>query len=495
MRTTILVIDTDPLTHQVVRQLLPDAEVQLLTATSASAGLRLARTRTPDVIILAFELPDLPGFELVRHLREIDPGIPIVFVMGDGNADGAIRAMTQGAYDCLSKPLSVDQARDVVAGAARISKCMRVPAVVEYERELEDSHVIIGRSAAMQEVYKAVGRAAPQDINVLILGGSGTGKELIARVIYNHSRRAAAPFLAINCAAIPETLLESELFGHEKGAFTGADRQRIGKFEQCNRGTIFLDEVGDMAPLTQAKILRVIQEKSFERVGGNTTIQTDVRILAATNRDLERMVAKGQFRADLYYRLSVFSVYLPALRKRMGDLPLLVDFYLKRFCRELDRRACRAHPDTLELLQSYSWPGNVRELQSVLKQALLRSSGQILLPEFLPAFLAAGGVKGKAKGSNGEGSRPFLDRFIHERINSGMAALYDDFRKETDYFLLKKVMRYTGGNQLQAARILGIPRSKLRNRLRALGLPTEHTKWKELAAEGSLQIGPKEQMN
>src|SRR6266567_1867859 len=229
--------------------------------------------------------------------------------------------------------------------------------------------------SAMREVYKAIGRVAAQDVPVLITGESGTGKELVARAIYQHGPRSEAPFLALNCAAIPEQLLESELFGHEKGAFTGADRKRIGKFEQCSGGTLFLDEVGDMTPLTQTKILRVLQEQTFERVGGNETVRTNVRVIAATNADLEKLVASGRFRSDLYFRLNVFSLKLPPLRERGGDLDLLIDYYVKRFGRELDRPTHSVPGETLDALRSYSWPGNIRELQSVLKQALLQMSG------------------------------------------------------------------------------------------------------------------------
>src|SRR5207249_7540868 len=246
-----------------------------------------------------------------------------------------IEAMKLGAFDYLLKPLELDQLRALIDRACNISRGMHVKAVTAEEPvPPEPSDVLVGRSPAMQEVYKAVGRVAPQDVTVLITGESGTGKELVARAIYQHSRRAAGPFLAINCAAIPETLLESELFGHERGAFTGAERKRIGKFEQCNGGTLFLDEIGDMTPLTQTKLLRVLQEQRFERVGGNETVQTNVRVIAATNRDLEQLVATGQFRSDLYYRLSVFPITLPPLRERGDDLPLLVDHFLKRLSPE-----------------------------------------------------------------------------------------------------------------------------------------------------------------
>src|SRR6266542_2084017 len=256
---------------------------------------------------------------------------------------------------------------------------MREPAVVaETAPDPDVDGAIVGSCPAMREVYKAIGRVAAQNVPVLITGESGTGKELVAQALYQHGSRAKAPFLALNCAAIPETLLESELFGHEKGAFTGADRKRIGKFEQCSGGTLFLDEVGDMAPLTQTKLLRLLQEQRFERVGGNETIQTDVRLLAATNRDLEELVAAGRFRSDLYYRLKVFTIRLPPLRERAEDLPLLVDHFVKRFSRELDKDVQRTAPETLALLQRYTWPGNVRELQSVLKETLLHATGPVL---------------------------------------------------------------------------------------------------------------------
>ncbi len=311
----------------------------------------------------------------------------------------------------------------------------------------------------MQEVYKAIGRVASKKVNVLILGESGTGKELVAAAIHEHSPRASAPLLAVNCAAIPESLLESELFGHEKGAFTGADGRRIGKFEKCSGGTLFLDEIGDMTPLMQSKVLRVLQEGRFDRVGGNQTIETDVRVIAATNRDLERMVADGRFRADLYYRLNVFTIQLPPLRERAADIPLLVDHFLGVFCRELGKSLCRFSPEAMELLVRYGWPGNVRELQSVLKRAVLQSSGPVLLPEFLPADLTS-------KGS----TAATLDAFIDERLRAGSTDLRAEALAFMERTMLLKVLRHTNGNQSQAAKILNITRGTLRGRIRELGI-------------------------
>jgi two-component system nitrogen regulation response regulator GlnG len=316
----------------------------------------------------------------------------------------------------------------------------------------------------MHEVYKAIGRVAAQDVPVLITGETGTGKELVARALYQHSRRANAPFLAINCAAIPEHLLESELFGHEKGAFTGADRKRIGKFEQCSGGTLFLDEVGDMTPLTQSKTLRLLQEQRFERLGGNETIQTDVRALAATNHNLEAAVADGRFRQDLYYRLSVFTIHLPPLRARDDDLALLVKHYVRRFSRELGKDVQSVAAEAMEVLRRYPWPGNVRELQSVLKQALLQAAGPVLLAEFLPPFHPVESHTDAAPPDTA------LEVFIDEQLKAGTDDLYAEVLRRVDCLVLTRVLRHTNGNQLQAAKLLGITRGSLRTKLRELGI-------------------------
>jgi two-component system nitrogen regulation response regulator GlnG len=329
---------------------------------------------------------------------------------------------------------------------------------------------IIGSCPAMREVYKAIGRVAAQDVPVLITGESGTGKELVARAIYQHGPRDKAPFLAINCAAIPENLLESELFGHEKGAFTGADRRRIGKFEQVSGGTLFLDEIGDMPLALQAKLLRVLQEQAFERIGGNETVRTDVRLIAATHHDLKADGAEGLFRTDLFYRLSVFTVHLPPLRERGDDLPLLMRHLLRRFSRELGREVQELAPETLERLCGYSWPGNVRELQSVLKQALLRASGTILLPAFLPDLSGGPAESGPAVPAAGLG----LEAYIGQRIGPDADDLYAETHRMVDRILLPRVLEYTGGNQHHAARLLGIARQTLRQKLRDLGLHVTH---------------------
>src|SRR5262245_28638459 len=381
----VLLIDDDPdLIAGQVRRAFPAPPHRVEVAGTGADGLVRVRAEPPDVILLDLRLPDQSGLEVYRQVRQIDARIPVIFITMTKGADAAIEAMKEGAYDYLFKPIDLNQLRRVVGEALEVARRMREPAVLaEKGADADMEGALVGSCAPMQEVYKAIGRVAAQDMPVLITGESGTGKELVARAIYQHGARAKAPFLALNCAAIPENLLESELFGHEKGAFTGADRRRIGKFEQCNGGTIFLDEVGDMPPALQGKVLRLLQEQAFERVGGNETIRTDVRLIAATHRDLKAWSEEGKFRPDLYFRLGVFTVHLPPLRERGEDLQLLVLYLVRRFSRELGREVADVAPVALERLRAYAWPGNVRELQSVLKQALLRATGPVLLPTFL----------------------------------------------------------------------------------------------------------------
>src|SRR5436190_15887515 len=345
----VLLIDDDPaLIPEQVHQAFPAPRYRVEAAGTGAEGIECVQAGPPDVILLDLRLPDQSGLEVYQQIRQIDARIPVIFVTLAKTADTAIEAMKQGAYDYLFKPLDLHQLRKVVGEAVDVARRMRAPAVVaEDSADADVEGAIVGGCPAMREVYKAIGRVAAQNVPVLITGESGTGKELVARAIYQHSQRAKAPFLALNCAAIPENLLESELFGHEKGAFTGADRRRIGKFEQCNGGTLFLDEIGDMPSATQAKMLRVLQEQTFERVGGNETIRTDVRLIAATHRDLKAWSEEGKFRPDLFYRLGVFTIHLPALRERGDDLSLLVQYYVRRFSRELGREVSEVAPEAL----------------------------------------------------------------------------------------------------------------------------------------------------
>ncbi len=470
---TLLVIDDEPDVLLCFRAAFAGKDVTLLTATSAAEAVAQLALCRPDVIILDIRLPDHSGLEVFRDLHTRDPRIPVIFITSVGTAETAIDAMRLGAYDYLVKPLDLDHLREVVYHAFAISRLMAVPAVVpEPGTEADRADLLIGRCPAMQQVYKSVGRVAPQDVTVLLRGESGTGKELVARAIYHYSRRSTGPFLAINCAAIPENLLESELFGHEKGSFTGADRRRIGKFEQCNGGTVFLDEIGDMTPLTQVKVMRVLQDQQFQRVGSNEDIQADVRLVTATNRDLEAMVAAGTFRNDLYYRLNVYTIQLPPLRERREDVPELVAYFLKRFNRELGKEVRETAPEAMALLEQYAWPGNVRELQSVLKQALLEATGPLLVPEFLPAAFRKEAPTVRAP----EGTpltETDLTRFIRERLALHRTDLYQEFTALTERHLFLVVLAHTGGNLTQAAKLLGINRGTLRGRLEELGIREE----------------------
>jgi DNA-binding NtrC family response regulator len=346
-----------------------------------------------------------------------------------------------------------------------------VPAVLEGEKADEGADRIVGHSPAMQDVYKAIGRFAPRDETVLITGESGTGKELVARALFHHSGRSGAPFLALNCAAIPETLLESELFGHERGAFTGAERRRIGKFEQANHGTLFLDEIGDMSPATQAKILRILQEHSFERLGGNETFPNDVRLLAATNKNLEADVSAGHFRQDLFYRLNVFVIRLPPLRERREDVPILIEHFLRQFGKALGRSVHSVTPEALACLQAYDWPGNVRQLQNVLKYALIQADGGVLTIECVPEDL-------RPQPSDSAGASPAarsleIGAATTRLLHAGEPDIYRRVSTEMDRVLLETVLRHAKGNQVQASELLGISRTTLRAKLRSLGITLE----------------------
>jgi two-component system nitrogen regulation response regulator GlnG len=468
----VLLVDDDPgLVQAQVTYALGPLGIQLEIARTGADGLAQLGARPADVILLDVRLPDLSGLEVYQGVRKIDARIPVIFITSTTAADTAIEAMQQGAYDYLFKPLDPQQLRRIVTQALQVARLMREPAVVVEALPVDDcGDAIVGRCPAMREVYKAIGRVAHQNVIVLIAGESGTGKELVARAIYQHSARARAPFHAINCAAIPEQLLESELFGHEKGAFTGADRRRVGKFEQCNGGTLFLDEIGDMPLGMQGKILRVLQDQKFERVGGNETIQTDVRLIAATHRDLKAWSAEGKFRPDLFYRLSVFTIHLPPLRERGDDLELLVRQYLRRFNRELGREVGEVAPETLARLRGHPWPGNIRELQSVLKQALLQATGSVLIPAFLPDTVgAAAPAAAAAPAEPGAGGFQF-ERFIRERLEAGGTEVYAETHRQLDRILLPMALEFTAGNQRLAARLLGIARQTFRARLQEAGL-------------------------
>jgi two-component system nitrogen regulation response regulator GlnG len=472
----LLVIDDESSIRFSIAQVFEGENIEMLGAATAEEGLRLAAEELPDVILLDIRLGEHSGMDLFKDLRSIDPKNLIIFITGHGTTDTAIEAMKLGAYDYLVKPLDATALKQMINQALVISRLMRVPAIVEEGDRFEDRpDRLIGNGASMQTVCKQIGRVAPQDVNVLILGESGTGKELVARAIYYHSTRNQAPFLAINCAAIPETLLESELFGYERGAFTGADRRRIGKFEQCHGGTLFLDEIGDMTPGTQSKILRLLQEGHVERLGGSETISVDVRILAATNQNLDAFIDSGRFRKDLFYRLRGVTIHLPPLRERPEDIAELAHYFLFRYNRKLGTAVQSISPAALELLEKYHWPGNVRELQSVIREALIVSAGSTILPDFIPAELHGGQV---VESDVQSGPIPDIEwRSLPEFVESAMAGNETDvYRRALEHFdrlLVTRAMLQANGQQNRAAEILGLSRVTLRTKLRNMQLAVE----------------------
>lgn len=466
----ILVVDDDRTIHLLAQKALsPIADIT--HAETADAALEMIRNTDYDVVLLDIVLPDRNGLAAYCEIRDVDRRLPVIFMTVEAASHTAIEAMQLGAFDYLAKPLSVDPLRDLVEKAIEQRQISSVPVAIAADEEAVDDsgELFIGRSEAMLEVFKAIGRVSKQNVPVLIRGESGTGKELVARALYQYSHRNEGPFLAVNCAALPDNLLESELFGHEKGAFTGAETRRIGKFEQCNGGTLFLDEIGDMAPTVQAKVLRVLQEQRFERVGGNNELTTDVRIVAATNRPLEQMVEDGEYREDLLYRLNGVTIELPPLKERPGDVAMLVQHFLVQAKRDLNKPSLEGiSPEAVELLTSYEWPGNVRQLRAVIRRCVLDSSMPVIVPDVLPREI----TKRSAPAVN-----PVVTPMHEKREGSELPELVDSLleRKSTDVYsetieyleryVLLRVLSHTNGNQSQAAEILGITRGKLRDRI------------------------------
>jgi two-component system nitrogen regulation response regulator GlnG len=477
---SLLVVDDEPNVLYALEKGLRSAALEVLTASSAKQGIELVERQRPDVVILDVRLSDMSGLEAFDRIRQIDPQLPVLFITAYATTETAIEAMRRGAFEYLLKPVDLHQLRETVGKAIELSRLRHVPAVFDEKEDVQEQRTvdrIVGRSTAMQEVYKAIGRVAPLDVPVLILGESGTGKELVARALYQHSSRSQQPFLAINCAAIPETLLESELFGHERGAFTGATRRRIGKFEQADHGTIFLDEIGDMSITTQPKVLRLLQEQQFERLGGNETIQTDVRVITATNQDLEELVSAGRLRQDLYYRLKVFTIQLPPLRDRLDDLPLLVEHFIKLLSRELGKQIRSLASETITLLMKHDWPGNIRELQSAIKHALVQAAGEVLTPECLPENVRV--PASRPAQAEAEAGSLDVGRLVESLLRAGEEDIYRKVSGAVERVVIETVLRNVKGNQVQASELLGISRTTLRAKLRSLGMAIE----KQLLAE------------
>ncbi|HOX59083.1 MAG TPA: sigma-54 dependent transcriptional regulator [Candidatus Paceibacterota bacterium] len=474
----LLLIDDEADVQYSFRRIFDSPEIELSTASSGEEGLRIVPKLKPDLVIMDVRMGGLSGLETLRRLRQTDPKLLVILMTAYGTTQTAIEAMKLGAYDYLLKPFDVPKLKEVVFDAFKAARDMRQ--VVSYQPLLEKEDYelgIIGRSEPMQQVFKLIGQLAASDATALISGESGTGKELVARAIYHHSNRSQQPFLAVNCAAIPEQLLESELFGHERGAFTGATLQRIGKFEQCDRGTLFLDEIGDMTPTTQTKILRVLQSGTFERVGGNVPIKVDVRIIAATNRSLEQAVAARQFREDLFYRLNVVRVHVPPLRDRREDIRLLVNYFLRTFAKDQPGAPKSIAPGVVRTLEKYHWPGNVRELENVVRRALVVAKGEAILPGDLPSEITGQGgpagvmvaVPSTTVQSGASDIAAMARQLFHWARRDPKLAVLPAVERE----LVIQALKETGGNQIQAAKLLGITRATLRKRIEKFGIQRE----------------------
>jgi len=473
----LLLIDDEADVQYSFQRIFDSLDIELTTASSGEEGLRIIPKLKPDLVIMDVRMGGLSGLETLRRLRQTDPRLLVILMTAYGTTQTAIEAMKLGAYDYLLKPFDVPRLKEIVFNALKAARDMRQ--VVSYQPLLEQEDYelgIIGRSEPMQQVFKLIGQLAASDATALVSGESGTGKELVARAIYHHSHRSRQPFLAVNCAAIPEQLLESELFGHERGAFTGATLQRIGKFEQCNHGTLFLDEIGDMTPATQTKILRVLQSGTFERVGGNQPIKVDVRIIAATNRPLEQAVAARQFREDLFYRLNVVRVHLPPLRDRREDIPLLVNYFLQSLGKSQSAPPRSIAPAAIRVLEKYHWPGNVRELENVIRRGLVVAKGEAILATDLPAEITGKGQPaGAAPGASPAGDAtpsdlaPLARQLFQWARRDPKLKIIPAIERE----LVIQALKETANNQIQAAKLLGITRATLRKRIEKFGIQRE----------------------
>jgi len=481
----LLLIDDDQDVLYSIRRNLASPDIEVTTASSGEEGLKLIPQVKPDLVLMDIRMGGLNGLETLRRIRQLDPKQLVILMTAYGTTQRAIEAMKLGAYDYLLKPFEPPKLKEILDNALKAARDMKQ--VVSYQPLLESEDYelgIVGRSEPMQQVFKLIGQLAASDATALLTGESGTGKELVARAIYHHGNRSGQPFLEVNCAAIPEQLLESELFGHERGSFTGATMQRVGKFEQCHKGTLFLDEIGDMTPATQTKILRVLQSGTFERVGGNAPLRVDVRIIAATNKALEQAVAARQFREDLFYRLNVVRVHLPALRERREDIPLLVNYFLKKLAH--DQSTLRSASEdgqrepksiaaaAVKALEKYHWPGNVRELENIIRRAHVMAKGDAILPGDLPPEITGQGPANIAVSARaGEGTATDAASLARQLFQIARRNPKLKVISAVERELVIQALKETGDNQVQAAKLLGITRATLRKRIEKFGIQRE----------------------
>ena len=506
----ILIIDDEQDVQYSFRRIFAQNNFDIITADSGEAGLKVLQKTIPDLIIMDVRMGGISGLETLRKIREIHTSLPVIIMTAYGTTQTAIEAMKLGAFDYILKPFDVPKIKEIVQSALQTTRQIRETVSYEPMLEAEDYELgMIGRSESMQSVFKLIGQVAATDATALITGESGTGKELVARAICLNGQRSQQQFIAINCAAIPENLLESELFGHEKGAFTGATNQRKGKFEQCDGGTLFLDEIGDMPMQTQIKILRVLQSGTFERIGSNQTITVNVRVIAATNKPLEEAVSRKEFREDLFYRLNVVRIHLPSLRQRRNDIPLLVNFFLQKIARKSNTSPKSISPDALQCLVNYDWPGNVRELENTMQRAVVVATGDAVLTRDLPGEIIRGASKPaptdpdgnpQPELSNDSENESSVQTAASEGTFGNQGVTSDNSEMDSSQALAKigemlfqwastdpdlkvlpavereliiQALSRTQGNQVRAAQLLGITRATLRKRIERFNIKRE----------------------
>ena len=470
MKNKVLIVDDDEAILWVLRRMFEDKKIAISEARNGKTALDMLKTQEFSIAIMDIRMPEKDGLDVLQEVREIGLQIPIIIMTAQGTMKNAIEAMKRGAFDYITKPFDIGEIELIVDKAIEHKNLKEEVSTLKdrLKEKWAKEITFVGKDKAVQEVFKTIGKVAPKDVTVLILGESGTGKELLAKLIHINSRRNEGPFIAVNSAAIPKELMESELFGYEKGAFTGATEARQGKFELANNGTLFLDEIGDMSPDLQSKLLRAVQEREFYRIGGKQPMKVDVRIIAATNQDLEKAVEEKRFREDLLYRLNVVTIKLPPLRNRKDDIPLLVEYFIHRFQEEMGIEPRRLSEKAVDALKAYPWPGNVRELENILRRAVLLSQSPVLSPNDL-----ALPQKKQAKES--------LEDIIYNRIESFIGGinikdkheLYDTILPFMERPLIRLVLKKTSGNQVKTAELLGINRNTLRKKIKELGIKVD----------------------
>jgi two-component system, NtrC family, nitrogen regulation response regulator NtrX len=459
MKSRVLVIDDEAAIRDSLRMTLEYEGYEFVGAATGQEGLALAERESPDLVLLDVKMPGMDGLEVLDRLRGMNDGVPVVVISGHGTISTAVEATKKGAFDFIEKPFASD--RVLVSLRNALDQRQLRDENRSLKRAVEVRHQMIGDSPALRQVMAAVARAAPTNATVLIQGESGVGKELVARTIHRNSLRSRERFVQVNCAAIPEELIESELFGHEKGSFTGATEKQIGKFEQADRGTIFLDEVGDMSAKTQAKVLRVLQEGEVERLGSARTIKVDVRVIAATNKNLEEEIEKGHFREDLYFRLAVIPIHVPPLRERQGDIALLVRHYMESFSRENNTRLKRVTQAALEALQRHRWKGNIRELRNTVERMIIMTAGDTIDLADLPSVVQS---PSSASGA-GLAAGPLASKFAPADNDATKPGTLREFKENAERAFLVSKLRENGWNISKTAEVIGTPRSNLYKKL------------------------------